>query len=71
MANQPTYLSAGDLRQPPSDDLSRLAGLQPAFSPDGSAIAFVWRKEGEQHGHIYVKQARLRSTCGSHLGRIR
>jgi len=30
--------------------------LLPAFSPDGSAIAFVWKKEGEEHGHIYVKQ---------------
>jgi len=30
--------------------------LQPAFSPDGSTIAFVWLKEGERYGHIYVKQ---------------
>jgi Tol biopolymer transport system component/DNA-binding winged helix-turn-helix (wHTH) protein len=30
--------------------------LQPAFSPDGTAIAFVWKKEGEESGHIYVKQ---------------
>ena len=30
--------------------------LQPAFSPDGSAIVFVWKKEDEEHGHIYVKQ---------------
>ena len=30
--------------------------LQPNFSPDGSAVAFVWHKDGERHGHIYVKQ---------------
>jgi Tol biopolymer transport system component/DNA-binding winged helix-turn-helix (wHTH) protein len=30
--------------------------LLPALSPDGSAITFVWKKEGEEHGHIYVKQ---------------
>jgi len=30
--------------------------LQPSFSPDGSAVAFVWLKEGERTGHIYVKQ---------------
>lgn len=30
--------------------------LQPSFSPDGSAVAFVWLKEGERIGHIYVKQ---------------
>lgn len=29
--------------------------VQPSFSPDGSAVAFVWMKEGERHGHIYVK----------------
>lgn len=29
--------------------------LQPSFSPDGSAVAFVWLKEGERYGHIYVK----------------
>jgi len=29
--------------------------VQPSFSPDGSAVAFVWVKEGERHGHIYVK----------------
>ncbi len=27
--------------------------LQPSFSPDGSAVAFVWRKENER-GHVYV-----------------
>lgn len=30
--------------------------LQPSFSPDGSAVAFVWIKDGERNGHIYVKQ---------------
>ncbi len=29
--------------------------LQAAFSPDGSTVAFVWRKQGEQNGHIYIK----------------
>jgi Tol biopolymer transport system component/DNA-binding winged helix-turn-helix (wHTH) protein len=29
--------------------------VEPSFSPDGSAVAFVWVKEGERHGHIYVK----------------
>lgn len=29
--------------------------LQPSFSPDGGAVAFVWIKEGERNGHIYVK----------------
>lgn len=29
--------------------------LQAAFSPDGSTIAFVWRKQGERNGHIYIK----------------
>ncbi len=29
--------------------------LQPSISPDGSAVAFVWLKEGERTGHIYVK----------------
>lgn len=30
--------------------------LQPSFSRDGSAVAFVWLKDGETNGHIYVKQ---------------
>jgi len=33
--------------------------LQPSFSPDGTAVAFVWIKDNEQSGHgghIYVKQ---------------
>ena len=30
--------------------------LQPNFSPDGAAVAFVWLKDGESNGHIYVKQ---------------
>jgi Tol biopolymer transport system component/DNA-binding winged helix-turn-helix (wHTH) protein len=29
--------------------------LQAAFSPDGSEIAFVWRKTGEQNGRIYIQ----------------
>jgi Tol biopolymer transport system component/DNA-binding winged helix-turn-helix (wHTH) protein len=29
--------------------------LQPSFSPDGNAIAFVWHKPGERNGHVYVK----------------
>lgn len=40
-----------------SRPLTTYAGsqVQPSFSPDGSAVAFVWVKEGERHGHIYVK----------------
>jgi Tol biopolymer transport system component/DNA-binding winged helix-turn-helix (wHTH) protein len=42
--------------------------LQPSFSPDGSAVAFVWLKEGERYGHIYVKllgsEAPSRLTAG-------
>jgi Tol biopolymer transport system component/DNA-binding winged helix-turn-helix (wHTH) protein len=30
--------------------------LQPSFSPDGTAVAFVWHKDGKRQGHIYVKQ---------------
>ncbi len=47
--------------------------LQPSFSPDGSAVAFVWLKEGERNGHIYVKQlgseapARLTSGAAEEL----
>lgn len=29
--------------------------LQPALSPDGSTVAFVWSKPGESDGHIYIK----------------
>jgi Tol biopolymer transport system component/DNA-binding winged helix-turn-helix (wHTH) protein len=29
--------------------------LTAVFAPDGNSIAFVWRKEGERHAHIYVK----------------
>jgi Tol biopolymer transport system component/DNA-binding winged helix-turn-helix (wHTH) protein len=43
--------------------------LTATFAPDGSAIAFVWRKEAERHGHIYVKllssEAPVRLTAGS------
>jgi Tol biopolymer transport system component/DNA-binding winged helix-turn-helix (wHTH) protein len=41
-----------------SRPLTTYSGSQrlPAFSPDGSAIAFVWQREGERYGHIYVKQ---------------
>lgn len=43
--------------------------LQPAFSPDGSAVAFVWLKDGERVGHIYLKllgsEAPSRLTTGS------
>ena len=43
--------------------------LQPSFSPDGGAVAFVWLKDGEHNGHIYVKQlgseAPARLTSGS------
>jgi Tol biopolymer transport system component/DNA-binding winged helix-turn-helix (wHTH) protein len=43
--------------------------LQPSFSPDGGAVAFVWHKDGELAGHIYVKQlgseAPARLTNGS------
>lgn len=43
--------------------------LQPSFSPDGGAVAFVWLKDGERNGHIYVKQlgseAPARLTSGS------
>lgn len=38
--------------------------LQPAISPDGSAVAFVWKKEGEQHGHIYVRQLSSEAPSG-------
>lgn len=45
------------------------AELTPAFAPDGNAIAFVWRKEGEAHGYIYVKllasEAPVRLTSGT------
>ena len=40
--------------------------LQPSFSPDGSAVAFVWLKEGERAGHIYVKM--LGSEAPARLG---
>jgi len=43
--------------------------LQPSFSPDGGAVAFVWRKVGERNGHIYVKQlgseSPVRLTAGT------
>ncbi len=43
--------------------------LQPSFSPDGSAVVFVWIKDGERSGHIYVKllgsEAPARLTSGS------
>ena len=43
--------------------------LQPSFSPDGSSVAFVWLKEGERYGHIYVKllgsEAPSRLTAGT------
>lgn len=39
--------------------------LQPSFSPDGGAVAFVWIKEGERNGHIYVKM--LGSEAPAHL----
>lgn len=42
--------------------------LRASFSPDGSAIAFVWRKENEGNGHIYIKflasEAPVRLTSG-------
>ena len=28
----------------------------PAFSPDGKRVAFVWIKENETEGHIYIKE---------------
>lgn len=43
--------------------------LTAAFAPDGSAVAFVWRKEGERHEYIYVKllssEAPVRLTTGT------
>jgi Tol biopolymer transport system component len=43
--------------------------LTATFAPDGSAVAFVWRKEGERHGYIYVKllgsEAPVRLTAGT------
>lgn len=43
--------------------------LQPNISPDGTAVAFVWLKEGESVGHIYVKmlgsEAPVRLTTGT------
>ena len=43
--------------------------LEPSFSPDGSAVAFVWIKDGERNGHIYVKllgsEAPARLSIGS------
>ncbi len=54
-----------------SRPLTTYAGseLQPSFSPDGGAVAFVWIKEGERTGHIYVKllgsEAPARLTSGT------
>ena len=33
------------------------AGMEwwPALSPDGEQVAFVWKREGEEHFHLYVK----------------
>jgi Tol biopolymer transport system component/DNA-binding winged helix-turn-helix (wHTH) protein len=43
--------------------------LQPSLSPDGSAVSFVWLKEGERYGHVYVKllgsEAPSRLTTGT------
>jgi Tol biopolymer transport system component/DNA-binding winged helix-turn-helix (wHTH) protein len=43
--------------------------LQPNISPDGTAVAFVWLKENESAGHIYVKmlgsEAPVRLTSGT------
>ncbi len=43
--------------------------LQPAISPDGEAVAFVWRQTGDDIGHIYIKAlnsgAPIRLTSGS------
>jgi len=43
--------------------------LTATFAPDGSSIAFVWRKEAERHGYIYVKllnsEAPVRLTTGT------
>lgn len=39
--------------------------LQPALSPDGTAVAFVWKKDGEERRHIYVKE--LASEAPSRL----
>jgi len=47
--------------------------LQPNFSPDGSAVAFVWHKDGERQGHVFVKQlgseapARLTNSTAEEL----
>lgn len=52
-AHQPAHSTAFVVRP-----LTTYPGFQlhPDFSPDGSAVAFVWRKAGERNGHIYVKQ---------------
>jgi Tol biopolymer transport system component/DNA-binding winged helix-turn-helix (wHTH) protein len=47
--------------------------LQPALSPSGNAVAFVWLKPNEHGGHIYIKAlnsdepVRLTSSAGEEL----
>lgn len=46
---------------------------QPALSPDGNAVAFIWQKPEENEGHIYIKlltsesPVRLTSGTGAEL----
>jgi len=70
LALRSAYLSKA-IRTYTSRPLTTYPGseLTAAFAPDGSAIAFVWRKEAERHGYIYVKllssETPVRLTAGT------
>lgn len=50
--NRPSQPAASYVTRPFTTDPG--SQIQASFSPDGNSVAYVWRKEGDSYGQIYI-----------------